>query len=62
MMSRQKIADVGEAVAVGAITAGRGHLDFAESSGLRYPVRGFVRDARVFGYLEGSGRIDLLLS
>lgn len=64
MLSRQRIADVDEAAAdVGATTADRGaHLGFAESSGLHYPGRGFVRDAKVFGYLEGSGRIDLLLS
>jgi hypothetical protein len=62
MLSRQRIADVGEsAAAAGATTAGReGHLGFAESSGLRYPDRGGARGAgaRVFDYLLWSGRID----
>jgi len=53
-MTRQRIADVGEAAAAGATTAGtEGHLDFAESSGLWYLGRGGARDAgaRVFDYL-----------
>jgi hypothetical protein len=35
-LSRQRIADVGEAAAA-AGAAGKYHLDFAESSGLHYP-------------------------
>ena len=52
-LSRQRIADVGEAAAAAAAAAAEreGHLDFAESSGLRYPNREGARDARDSDYL-----------